>query len=292
MSRQRTAAQTQKAPVNSPSSPPAPVSRAIDLALLLEPKVAARETFDEAELEGLIHSIASQGVINALAVEQEGEMFRVIAGHRRLVACKALKLSPVPCRVWAPGTCSVEALKAHENAFRENLNAAQEARHFGQLLDTECQHDVDKLCELVQMTRDYVEGRLILLRGDPDVLTALGAGAISIGVATELNKVADRPRRMMYLDCAMQGGASVRMVKDWRKRGNMLDEMQGEPAAIEQTFAGAADRLAPVVSMQCFLCDDPEDVWDLELLYVHRRCRRIMLRQHPAPEGASDAKLS
>ena len=276
MPRKPNSAAPPAAPAESATSPSGRVYREIDIALILEPLKPARETFDEQKLAELIDSIREVGLIEPLIGELEGENFRVHAGHRRLIACRALDFRRVPCLISPAGALSGDALKAHENIFREDLNPGEEALYLQGVLETIGKGDVDILAARLHLTRGYIDGRLNLLRGDPRVLQALKDNAISVGVAHELNKVVDSGVRFMYLDAAMQGGASVRMVRDWRTRANAQTTLAGTEFAPAPP-AGAADQIAPIDTMVCFLCQDPEDKWEMELLYAHKRCRKIIL---------------
>lgn len=252
--------------------------REIETFLLLEPLNPARQTFDEDKLNRLIESIKLVGILEPLCVEPEGDMYRVHAGHRRLIAGRALELSTLPCRIFQPGTFSGDAIKHHENAMREDLNAAEEARHFKALLEQFCGGDVDRLCNEVMERREYVEERLLLIMGDERVFEALSSGVISIGVARELNKIQDPARRMMYLDCAARGGATVRMVKEWRTQGNMMDALVPNPP-IPDNSEYAFKPADPIeTGFRCYLCESKDNAHEMELLYVHRSCARAFQR--------------
>ena len=264
---------------DSPSSATYPSEdRLIPVELLDEPENAARETFDETKIEELIESIRAVGILNALIVKPNGERYQVVAGHRRLICARAAGLPLIKCRVWADGGPSPEAVKAHENYFREDLNPAEEARYLGRVLEAECGGDVDNLVRMVRQSREYLENRLILLRGDPMVLDALAAGALNLGVAHELNKVQDAGRRAMYLEAATAGGASVRMVRDWRVQGNAMDAAaRGDQVGAEGPVNPTA-HIEPYV-MRCFACGSDEDKHEMEVTYLHKTCRRMMERQ-------------
>ena len=264
-------------------------SREIELGLLLEPLNPARANFDEAKLYELIESIRAVGILQPLCVEREGKQFRVHAGHRRLIAARAIPLQTIPCRVFPPGALDGEAIKHHENKMREDLNAAEEARHFDALLESKCGGDVDRLCAMVMERREYVEERLILIHGDLRVFQALSDSVISIGVAKELNKVNDVARRIMYLDAAMQGGASVRMVRDWRVRGNAQDAMQHDGPSIELNNSEGFQKKTVVEQIHCYMCDSTEDTHEMEILYVHRSCARAARRMSELNERQSAA---
>lgn len=283
-----------KARASLPESTDGSEYREIETARLLDPVDAARETLDEDALNRLILSIKRFGILEPLLVHPEGDYYRVDAGHRRLICARAIPLRTCPCRVFVNGEADAEAMKHHENAFREDLNAAQEARHFLRLLEKYCGGDVDRLCELVQERRDYVEDRLLLIQGDEKVFQALSDAAIKIGVAQELNRIKDPARRSMYLECAMQGGASVRMVRDWRINGNAQDEVMAGGRPPENPHEFKPQMPTPALEHRCYICESGADAHDMEILFVHRSCAAAMqrisdrdARASQPPEGGS-----
>lgn len=246
------------------------------LRLVLAPKLAARETFDEVAMGELIDSIRAMGILQPLVVEEEGQFFRIHAGHRRSIAAGALELETVPCRIYRAGTIHGEAAKAHENAFREDLNPAEEAIWFNTLYETECGQDTNKLAALVKRPRAFVEDRLLLVQRDPDVFEALKAGLIKVGVAEELNLVTDRGQRMVFLTAAVQGGATRAWVKRWRQQYEaalQYDPQLPQGAAVEGT------QPPPKYDnpMRCFLCDKTDEAHTFMLLWVHGPCKRLVL---------------
>lgn len=266
------------AQTRQPTSSPACDFRRLETAKLLEPLNPARQTFDEVKLKELIASIRELGVIEPIIVTPEGDKYRVHAGHRRLIAGRALQLDAFPCMVYKSKTGLAEALKSHENRIREDLNAGEEARYFHDLLESQCEGDVDKLCELVKSRRGYVEQRLLLFSGDERVYKALCDGVITIGVAEELNKIHESARRMMYLDAAMQGGASVRMVRDWRINGNMMDQLHPQLPGSTSGNVAQIQGEQEIDPTSCYLCHSSTDRHEMEILYVHRSCARVFER--------------
>jgi hypothetical protein len=93
----------------------------------------------------------------------------------------------------------------------------------------------------------------------------------------------------MYLSAAMQGGASVRMVRDWRINGNMQDAelaamQNGEPIPVRTPAY-----TPPSNEIRCSLCGSSEDAHELQIIYVHRSCERVAQRS-VAPEQESAAE--
>jgi len=272
--------------------------REIAVELIDPPALAIRETFDQAALDDLTRSIAEVGVLQPISVEAHGGRYRILAGHRRYISAVRAALKTIPAVIRDTSQVSGVAVTSHENAYREDVNPAEEATYLARLLETDCGGDVDRLCQLTRQARSYVEGRLLLLGGDPDVFEALRARRLSMAVARELNKVNDRGYRMMYLDAAIRGGATARIVQEWRTQANLAAPAEAPPPTTEENqYTGLP---APVTTMTCVCCGSADEPWAMELLAVHRRCRGMFLDPHlarirgvlaaaPAEEGASGA---
>lgn len=260
-------------------------TREVPLDRLLEPVNAARETFDETALEELMGSIATFGILQNLVVEIEGEYFRIHAGHRRFTAAKALGMETAPCKIYQAGECSGEAVKEAENAFREDLNPAEQAVHFTRLLELRCEGDTDKLAQLVGRTRTFVEERLNLLRGDSIVLEALRHKQISIGAAVELNRMKDQGIRLSLLDAAVRGGASARVVRSWRldhEKLARLTNIENLPDVIPTPRGpGTSD-----FGLVCWFCKGDKHPYLMRMLYLHEHCQEAM--ENLLPVGGGD----
>lgn len=249
----------------------------VDLALIDDPELPARSTMDEAKLEELAKSIRENGVIEPLILVQRGARYSVVAGHRRRLASLRAQLATVPAMIAPDDPRTLEAIKLHENTKREDLNPGEEAVYFAQLFDSLAGGDTDALAELVKESRYYVESRLALLRGDEEVFGALCKGEINLAIANELNRIDDLGYRRSFLDAAMKGGATARLVREWRQAYDRT--RAGNP----QIGAGAAD--APAMpaqpagsTMNCYLCDSSDDHWTFVLVYLHPSCVKALER--------------
>lgn len=161
------------------------------------------------------------------------------------------------------------ALKLHENLYREELSPVEEAAFFAELLTT-CGHDTDKLCQLVKQSRGYVEGRLLLLSGDPDVLGAVAAKEITLGVAEELNKMERHADRVYYLGWAKSTGATRAVVRGWRASvAAQVPVTPGAPGMLGSPSPPVYE--APDIFI-CALCKRKEPITDLRPVHVHQFC--------------------
>ena len=257
-------------------------SREIAIELIDDPTMPEREFMEDVELAELALSISDQGLIKPLVVKQVGKRFEVIAGHRRLLGCRMVNYSPVPCRVKVGDKVDSLAVLVAENAYVEPVNAVDEARFYQRVLEELCGNDVDVLCLKVRRKRGYVEDRLLMLRGYPQVVKALQEKQISFAVGRELNKVVDPNRMLIFLDQAIVGGASARQVESWRREAENQAPIE-LPTAEQLDAAQGAPLDNAGTPMRCFLCESSEDLHMLQMVYLHVYCIRMMIRgTHPA----------
>lgn len=244
-----------------------------DLSPLLidDPIIPSRESMDDEKLHELVESVRDNGILQPLVVEVRGDRYGLMAGHRRLTAARILNLATVPCAVYAAGTVNADVVQTHENSRREDVNAAEEAERFERLYRERCGEDVDKLCELVGESRYYVESRLILKQGDPDVFQAVKSGLVNQTIGVLANKIATKELRNYYLDAAIKGGVSARVFRDWIAQADRLH------AAQQHTESGSTE-VAPTVATgtaiewACPCCLSDAEPFNTVWVQVHRSC--------------------
>jgi ParB family chromosome partitioning protein len=250
----------------------------ISTALIDDPPLPMRQTFDAEALQELADSIKNVGLVEPLILERKGARFEVVAGHRRTVAAKMAGVLELRALVWQEGTVDVEATKNAENAFREDVNPVDEAVYFWALFEGSCNHDVDRVAARTKRTRQHVEGRIELLQGDELVLEELRAGRITIGVARELNRIADPLTRKIGMDWAIKGGATVRVMRDWRQdQERFLAAQQSPELPGATTDAAAIARVERVNVFTCACCKGEENPHEMVQIFVHQYCKRAVL---------------
>lgn len=267
--------------------------RRLPLDLLDEPPAPVRAAMNDVALAALARSVSQVGVINPLAVVERNGRYQVIAGHRRQLAAKAVGLERVPAIIFPTKQVALEAIQLHENIHREDLNPVDEARFFAQLYER-CGQDVDAVADLVKERREYIDDRLSLLAGDAAVLEALEHGDISAAVARELNREEDSGYRKMFLVSAVSGGASARLVREWR--GRHAVSPSGATAPDPPAAAGSAAPAPgePDTIFKCWFCGSTEAKHTLKLLYLHEGCdhvaRELVRGQLGARAGGGDPR--
>jgi len=251
----------------------------VPIALIDEPPLVMRETMSDDGLESLARSIRALGLLQNIGVVKAGDRYHVAYGHRRRIAAEKAGLTELPCIVYPEGTKDEEARKVAENTEREDVNPAAEATYYKWLLMEQCGQDVDRLCDLVQRSEQHVQGRLDLLRGDPEVLAAIRDNELSLSVARELNRVKNPMYRRMFLQDAIVQGLSTRAVRVLREQLERQESIQAA-AANGTSFEVPPSTEAALVSVdECPLCESSDDQHDMEYVKVHRSCRAALRRQ-------------
>lgn len=87
------------------------------------------------DVTDLAASIKTNGLLTPLSVVPNGERYRVIAGHRRLAACKQAGIRAVPCFVLQLDPLQQLEAMVTENCQREQLTVLEEADAIQGMLD-------------------------------------------------------------------------------------------------------------------------------------------------------------
>ena len=279
------------APKRKPTAPPGqvlPEFRRIPLDRIIEPELAARATMSDTKMRELIDSFRAVGQLEPITVEQHEAMFEVITGHRRYLAARELEWKELAAMVYPEGQAQRWAMMIHENECREDLNPAEEALFMAQMRE-KLSLDEEGLCKLFHRGPDYIAGRFALLRGDPQIFSALQQGQIRLGVAHELNRITADDMRAYYLDCARRSDPPARVVHQWvaqwmaQIRPTLPGTTEasapgnGQPGAVaasvpgggESDGAAGAETPAPTNRLECALCGGHKDPYNLIQVTMH-----------------------
>ena len=90
--------------------------------------------FEEESLRQLADSIRENGLLQPISVRETYTGYEVIAGERRLRACRMLGYQQIPAIVIDAGEVQSAQLALIENIQRQDLNAIEEASGYLQIL--------------------------------------------------------------------------------------------------------------------------------------------------------------
>ena len=127
-----------------------------------------RTEFDEEKLTELAESIKQQGVIQPLIVEQDRDVYTIIAGERRFRAARMAGLSEVPVILRKFTDDEKLEIALIENIQREDLNPIEEAKAYRKLMERN-KLSQDSLAKKIGKKRSTVANSMRLLKLPEDM---------------------------------------------------------------------------------------------------------------------------
>jgi ParB family chromosome partitioning protein len=152
-----------------------------------------RQEFDEDSLAELAESIKSVGLLQPMIVRPAAEApgrFELVAGERRLRACRLAGLTEVAVLVRRTQDDQLLRDAVLENLQRADLNALEEAAAYHQLIE-DFGYTHDELAKVLGKSRPHISNSLRLLRLPPEVARRVAAGVLSAGHARALLALPD-----------------------------------------------------------------------------------------------------
>lgn len=144
------------------------------------------------DVTDLAASIKTNGLLTPLSVVPNGERYRVIAGHRRLAACKQAGTGAVPCFVLNLDPLQQLGAMVTENCQREQLTVLEEADAIQGMLDLGA--TTASVAHRLGRSGDYVRDRAKAASIKTEVRASRDDfGQISIGQLVAIARYDGRP---------------------------------------------------------------------------------------------------
>ena len=181
-----------------------------------------RKIFKEKPLQELTLSIKENGVIQPLVLSrsEEGGRFVLIAGERRLKACKRLKMSKVPVIVKRATEKEKMVMAIIENVQRSDLNCVEEGLAYYKLMN-EFNLTQDDVSKKLGKERSTIANFLRILKLPREVISLLQKELLSFGHAKVLAAQKDRERLIYYANLAVEEEYSIRELEKELKKKNI-----------------------------------------------------------------------
>lgn len=150
------------------------------------------------DVTDLAASIKTNGLLTPLSVVPNGERYRVIAGHRRLAACKQAGIGAVPCFVLQLDPLQQLEAMVTENCQREQLTVLEEADAIQGMLDLGA--TTASVAHRLGRSADYVRDRAKAASIKTEVRASRDDfGQISIGQLVAIARYDGQPDRQKKL---------------------------------------------------------------------------------------------
>jgi len=243
--------------------------KTINLQFIDEPVSAMRTQIDPDAVRLLADSIRIDGLINPITVRPIGDRFQVVAGHRRLLACRQAPLYDVPCVVRDLTDEQVFNVMSAENLAREDVNPVDQAIHIARLIGDD-ESKISEVAKRLHYSDQWVKDRLEILEYPEYMLPHIASGILKLGVASWLSKIVSDFWREQYVNQAVTQGMSVtqaRYLHDQSAMGLMPD-----PGSLPPVDDSPEAQKARLMKMPCEACGGVAVEPNLKLVWIHVEC--------------------
>ena len=180
-----------------------------------------RKVFDEEKLQELANSIKEHGIFQPIIVKKSSiKGYEIIAGERRVKACKMIGLDTIPAIVRDFTDQQMMEIALLENLQRENLNAIEEATAYKNLLEA---MDVtqEELARRLGKSRTHITNMLGLLNLPEEVKDMMIDEKISMSHARVLSKLENKEEIIKLANRIVDNNLNVRDIEDISKNENV-----------------------------------------------------------------------
>ncbi len=195
----------------------------VSLDRLVEDPKNERKTFRN--MEGLVASIQTVGLVEPITVTPEGDKFRILTGHRRARAAKLANLREVEVLIREDEDELLRRRKSLiSNVQREDLGAIELAEALQAMLDEDNElRSQQELARILGKRKEWVSEMLRVLTLPPEVQTKLRHTEISLPYDTVIRvaRVPDPKVQMEMLNLALSGTSNTelrRKISDFNQR--------------------------------------------------------------------------
>ncbi len=215
-----------------------------------------RREFDTDAIDHLAQSIQANGLIQPIIVRKNAEGYELIAGERRLRACRKLGLKQVPIVIKRVTDKESLEMALIENIQREDLNCIETALAYYQLIE-EFSLTQEDVARRVGKDRASVSNHLRLLRLPEEVIEDLKKGEITLGHGKALLSLESQESQTRAWKQIKERGLSVRdsesLADQWKRLAELnhsgdapavADEQETQAAALRSRFKHLSKELA------------------------------------------------
>ncbi|MDO9535710.1 MAG: nucleoid occlusion protein [Bacillota bacterium] len=182
-----------------------------------------RKTFEDEKIVELSQSIKTYGLLQPIIITNDGTGFCIVAGERRLLACKALGWAEIPAIIREYSGSSMAAVALIENLQRENLDFMEEAYGYKRLID-EFDLTQEVLAQRLGKSQSTIANKLRLLKLPDDVKELLREGKLSERHARVLLKLDTLEKQQeavnLMIELDMNVKEAEQLIQEIKKSGN------------------------------------------------------------------------
>ncbi len=168
-----------------------------------------RKGVDKNNLQDLTISIMEYGLMQPICVRQISPFeYELIAGERRLNACKSLGMAYIPAIVMSVDPVDSAILALVENIQRENLNYLEEAEAYSRIID-EYELTQEELADKIGKSQSNVANKIRILRLSAEIRELLTEHRLTERHARALLRISNEKTQKKAIEVIVEKGLNV-----------------------------------------------------------------------------------
>ncbi len=172
-----------------------------------------RKTFREDELKSLSQSIQENGLLQPVTVRKENGAYYLIAGERRLRACKIAGLKEIPAIITDCEAEDSAVMALLENIQRKDLQMFEQANAIVNLL-REWQITQEEAAKRLGMSQSYLANKIRLLKLSPEEQAEILENGLTERHARALLRIDDMSLRQKVLRAVIEKRLNVSQTEE------------------------------------------------------------------------------
>lgn len=183
----------------------------IDVSEISPSEYAVRSVVER--VDELARSIQRLGLLQPIIVRANKVSFEIIAGNRRLKACKMLGLKKVSCHIVELDDRSAFEVSLVENVQRNTLNPIEEGLAFSKYVHEFGWGGISELAQKISKSPSYISRRIKLVNLPQNILDLISQSSIDITTVEELLPVEDNHTKSILTKLIRDENLSSRAVR-------------------------------------------------------------------------------
>lgn len=184
-----------------------------------------RRTFDDEGVEELARSIQEQGLLQPVVVRRAGDGYELLAGERRLRACRRIGWTEVPALVREADDREAAILALAENLQRKGLSLFEQVEAYRRLVE-ELHVPQQELAKRLGVSQASVANKLRLLKLAPKAREIVEESQLTERHARALLAFEDAEEQAEAARYIAEKGLNVRQAEEWIARRLATKQMR------------------------------------------------------------------
>ena len=232
----------------------------------------------------LVLSIRQHGLLNPIIVRTSKSGFEIVAGARRLIACKRLGLRRIVCHIVEIDEKEAFEISLVENIQRKNLDPLEEGKAFKAYIFNFGWGGMSELSTKISKSVSYISKRISLLGLPKEIRDEITKSNITNSAAEELTFIKDKGKQLQIANQVIKKQMTVTSIRRLAKQSEetpstidysfnfpFKDKLEEIDFKAQRSFDKTITTLKIALNKVGSIIEDTEDNWIVyEILMQHK----------------------